>query len=899
MKEASKSVVRRLTDVRFATRFFVGAGIDIGAGSDPVSLYAEQFPLMTALRVWDMPDGDAQKLATVANESLDFVHSSHCLEHMVDPTAALARWFEVVKPGGHLVILIPDEDLYEQGIWPSNKNNDHKWTFAIYKKRSWSPKSINVIEMVAKLSEAAELVKLEKLDASYRYNLPPLDQTLTPVGECAIEIVIRKRLPAEIGAGGRLPRKGTLSRAEIHALTGLNLGPAPAPAPAPKAAAKKTEIDPRLAKAVALHQARDFAAAEKIYRAILADDAANFDALHLLGVAHRQRGDSGAAVDFIGKALALEPNSGSAYGNYANALRDLGRLEEALQACAKAAALQPQNAEPLFQRGNLLRDLQRPQEALVAYDAALALDPRYAEALNGRASTLYALGRLGDAFACYDAALQLRPTYAEALSNQAVVLRALGRNAEALAAYDKALALRPDFHEAAINRGVALSALGRFEEALASCEAVLATAPAHALALNGAGSALFALERLEEARARYQAALAARPDFADAHNNLGTIERALGNRDAAFACFTRAIELRPAYAEAYYNRGILALDGLDTDAAMRDFDVGIAREPAHMAANRAKAMLQLLLGDFAKGWQQYETRWADPAIAASIRSYGVPRWAGSADIKGKRLLLYAEQGFGDTIQFARYATLAAARGAHVILEVQPALKRLCEGLPGVAQLVARGEKLPAIDLECPLLSAPLAFATDLATIPRAPAPFRVDAAAAAAFERRLGKRGKTRVGFVASGSTTHKNDRNRSIPMREFSTFAAPGRQLVCLQKDLRDADREALSALTDVPFLGQDLADFAATAALVSTLDAVVTVDTSVAHLAASLGKPTFVLLPFNPDWRWLLGRSDTPWYPSMRLFRQKAIDAWEPALAEAAATLNELNAQQQAVAI
>jgi tetratricopeptide (TPR) repeat protein len=897
MKEASKSVVRRLTDVRFATRFFVGAGIDIGAGSDPVSLYAEQFPLMTALRVWDMPDGDAQKLATIADESLDFVHSSHCLEHMVDPMAALARWFEVVKPGGHLVILIPDEDLYEQGIWPSNKNNDHKWTFAIYKKRSWSPKSLNVIEMIAKLPDAAELLKLEKLDASYRYNLPPLDQTLTPVGECAIEMVIRKRLPAEIGAGGRLPRKGTLSRAEIHALTGLNLGPAPAPAPKP--AAKRTDSDPRLAKAVALHQARDFAAAEKLYRAILADDPANFDALHLLGVAHRQRGDSAAAADFIGKALALAPENGSAYGNYANALRDLGRLEEALAACAKAAALQPQSAEPLFQRGNLLRDMQRPQKALAAYDAALVRDPRYVEALNGRASALHALGRMADALACYDAALQLRPAYVEALSNQAVVLRALGRNQEALAAYDKALALRPDFHEAAINRSVALSALGRFEEALAGCERVLAAQPTHALALNGAGSALFSLDRLDEARRRYQAALGARPDFADAHNNLGTIERALGDRAAAAACFTRAIELRPAYAEAYYNRGILALDLLDTDAAMRDFDAALAREPTHMAANRAKAMLQLLLGDFANGWKQYETRWADPAIAASIRSYGVPRWTGREDVKGKRLLLYAEQGFGDTIQFARYATLAAARGAQVILEVQPALKRLYEGLPGVAQLLARGEKLPAIDFECPLLSAPLAFATDLAAIPRAPAPVRVDAAAEAAFERRLGKRGKTRVGFVASGSTTHKNDKNRSIPMRDFSVFAAPGRQLVCLQKELRASDREALAAITDVPFLGEALADFADTAALVSTLDAIVTVDTSVAHLAASMGKPTFVLLPYNPDWRWLLGRSDSPWYPNMRLFRQPKVDAWGPALAEAAASLDELNAQQQAVAI
>jgi SAM-dependent methyltransferase len=183
MKEASKAVVRRLADVRYATRFFVGVGIDIGAGSDPVSLYAEQFPLMTGLRVWDMPDGDAQKLASIQDASLDFVHSSHCLEHMVDPMAALARWFGVLKPGGHMVLLFPDEDMYEQGVWPSNKNNDHKWTFAIYKKKSWSPKSRNVIEMVARLSEAAELIKLEKLDATYRYNLPPLDQTLTPVGE--------------------------------------------------------------------------------------------------------------------------------------------------------------------------------------------------------------------------------------------------------------------------------------------------------------------------------------------------------------------------------------------------------------------------------------------------------------------------------------------------------------------------------------------------------------------------------------------------------------------------------------------------------------------------------------------------------------------------------------------
>jgi hypothetical protein len=228
----------------------------------------------------------------------------------------------------------------------------------------------------------------------------------------------------------------------------------------------------------------------------------------------------------------------------------------------------------------------------------------------------------------------------------------------------------------------------------------------------------------------------------------------------------------------------------------------------------------------------------------------------------------------------------------VILEVQPALKRVCADMPGVTQLLGRGEKLPPIDFECPLLSAPLAFATDLAAIPAEPASLHVDVAAAAAWRKRVGTTGKLRVGFVASGSTTHKNDKNRSIPMREFASFARTGRQLVCLQKDLRASDRDWLAAQTGMPFFGNELADFADTAALVSILDLVVTVDTSVAHLAASLGKPTFVLLPYNPDWRWLLARNDSPWYPSMQLFRQTAIDEWGPALAGLGKALDKFNA-------
>lgn len=232
MREASKSMMRRLHDSRFATRYFVGSGMDIGAGTDPISLYRELFPAMRELRAWDMPDGDAQLLAGVADESLDFVHSSHCLEHMRDPVQALQNWFRVLKPGGHMVCVIPDEDLYEQGLFPSSFNADHKWTFSLWKAASWSKKSVNLFELLPQLGAAAQVLKLELLDASFRYALPRFDQTCTPVGECAIEMVVRKHTAGELAAGGRLPDAGkALTAAGFTLLTGLQVAAAPAAEP--------------------------------------------------------------------------------------------------------------------------------------------------------------------------------------------------------------------------------------------------------------------------------------------------------------------------------------------------------------------------------------------------------------------------------------------------------------------------------------------------------------------------------------------------------------------------------------------------------------------------------------------------------------------------------------------
>jgi SAM-dependent methyltransferase len=207
MHEASKALMRRLHDNRFSTRYFVGDGIDIGCGPDSIAQYIEQFPLMRSVKNWDLPDGDAQYLATVADNSLDFVHSSHCLEHMVNPKESLKHWLRVLKPGGHAVIMIPDEDLYEQGMFPSTNNSDHKWTFTLHKQKSWSSKSINVFDLLANFTDSVQIIKVDLLDATFRYNLKRFDQTLTPVGECAIEFVLRKLRQVEIDMMGRYKKE--------------------------------------------------------------------------------------------------------------------------------------------------------------------------------------------------------------------------------------------------------------------------------------------------------------------------------------------------------------------------------------------------------------------------------------------------------------------------------------------------------------------------------------------------------------------------------------------------------------------------------------------------------------------------------------------------------------------
>jgi hypothetical protein len=286
--------------------------------------------------------------------------------------------------------------------------------------------------------------------------------------------------------------------------------------------------------------------------------------------------------------------------------------------------------------------------------------------------------------------------------------------------------------------------------------------------------------------------------------------------------------------------------------------------------------LRLLTGSFARGWQEYEWRWKYETLASAKRKFQQPVWRGEA-IDGKTILLHSEQGLGDAIQFCRYAPLVAARGARVILEVDKRLGDLMASLAGVSQVVTAGETLPDFDLHCPLLSLPLAFDTDLETIPAETAYLRAPPNKQAEWGARLGAKHSCRVGLAWSGNAAHKRDELRSIELNALLPLLNTGATIVSIQKDLRPADATVLGGHRDIVQIAERLADFSDTAALVSNLDLVITVDTSIAHLAGALGRPVWVLLPYLPDWRWLLDRDTSPWYPTARLFRQDQTRSWD----------------------
>ena len=561
-------------------------------------------------------------------------------------------------------------------------------------------------------------------------------------------------------------------------------------------------------------------------------------------VALHQQGRLGDAEQLYRAVLRADAGHTGSLHNLASISTQRGQPAAAEALLRQALARQPSSTLVLIGLGNVMQAMGRFEEAKACFERALAIDPNLPEAEHNCGNALLSLGRHGEAINRYQRAMALRPGYAEAHYHTGYALQAQERHQEAITWYEKAVALRRDYAEAYNNLGNALKAVGREAEAVARYEQAIGARRDYAEAHINLAGALLALNRAEAAIERCQVLIGIRPDFAEVHKTLGQALQAMNRHQEAIAAYRHLTELDPGNFEAHWRSG----------------------------------QARLALGDFSEGWRAWEYRLLMPT--SKRREFPQPQWLGDTGIAGKRMFLYAEpgEGFGDTIQFARYAPLVAQLGATVSLEVQAPLAPLLGRMAGVSRTSTAGEPPPEFDLHAPLMSLPFAFKTTMATIPAtvpylAPPPEKLDR-----WGSRLASGRLPRIGIAWSGRPRQGEFRNRPVPLALMaSILETPGVRFVALQKELREGDDALLRSHPEVPNLGRELEDFTDTAAIIAQLDLVISVDTSVAHLAGALGKPVWILLQYAADWRWLLDRHDNPWYPSARLFRQPRPGDWE----------------------
>lgn len=689
-----------------------------------------------------------------------------------------------------------------------------------------------------------------------------------------------------------------------------------------------TGLQAQLDRALQLHQSGQVAQAIALYETVLRQQQDNAQLLYLLGTASLQAGRREAGMAFLQRCLALDPGHAFAHNNLATVLNDLQqpaaalascdralqlkpgyadahnnrgnaftglqRLPEALDCYDRALAIRPDYVHALVNRGNALKSLGRVEEALASYDRALVFQPGLTEAHVSRGNALLALGRKEEALACHEQALRLQPDHLEALNCRGVALHALGRYTDALASYERALALAPDHPDVHCNRGMALESLERLEEALASHDRALAGydrssagVSGQASAYNNRGIVLGKLRRNEEALASFDRALAIAPDDVDAHNNRGGVLVNLGRMDEALASYDRALALRPGFVQAYNNRGI-ALKMLGRlEEALACYEQAGTIDPGYVDTWWQKSLLLLLMGRYSEGWALYEWRLRKPDLQNNFYDFPEPAWRGGRDIAGKTLFVHGEQGYGDVIQFCRYVPLLADFGARIIFEVRPALVDLVATLDCRMTVTAKGSPPPGFDAYCPLMSLPHVLHTTLETIPARVPYLRADRRKVQAWQHKLGPRTRPRIGLAWSGAAYFRNDHNRTIRLDALAGLVALPAEWHALQKEYRPHDTALLGQHPQIRQHQDELGDFSDTAALIECMDLVISVDTSIAHLAGALGKPVWILLPQSPDYRWLLGRDDSPWYPTARLFRQPAFGDWAGVVAAVAAAL------------
>jgi tetratricopeptide (TPR) repeat protein len=564
-----------------------------------------------------------------------------------------------------------------------------------------------------------------------------------------------------------------------------------------------------------------------------------------------------------------------------------GRWTDAETIYRQILQREPHHSEALHLLGLIAAQTGRAPLAVEMISQAIVADDRVPGYHSNLGVVLQNIGRLDEAIRAYHRAISLDPGVAEAYNNLGNSLRLKGDIDQAIKAFHRAVELKPDFAQAHGNLGTLLMEKGDPDGAISSLRRALELNPSLALFHTNLGAALADKEMFDEAVRSHRRALEIDPQYAQAYNNLGNVLMRQGQSHEGIAAIRRAIEINPKYPVAHYNLGNALREVGRLEEAAISYDQAKQLNPEYADAHFNSALTLLALGDFQRGWPEHAWRIrAQPRFLFPITKIKKPLWDGG-ELNGQVIFIHAEQGFGDTIQFVRYVPMVAKRGGRVILGVQPEMTSLLETFSGVEKMLTTRDPLPDFDLHCPLLSLPAAFSTDFDSIPATipyltPGRERVES-----WKSRItSERKNLRVGLVWAGSPKHVLDRDRSIPLRLFAALREVSEiEFFSLQKG--EAAEQVSSSGFKLIDHTADLHDFADTAALMANLDLVIAVDTAVAHLAGAMGIPVWVLLPFVPDWRWLMKREDSPWYPTMRLFRQSAAGDWDSVIRNVARAL------------
>jgi len=645
------------------------------------------------------------------------------------------------------------------------------------------------------------------------------------------------------------------------------------------------------ATALQFFQSGNRADAEATCRQIVERAPGYGPALHLLGVLAHQAGRTDAAIDLIRQALLACPDNPEFYFNLGVAQQVLGRCEDAVASYEHVLRLRPEHAEAHNNLGNAFLLQGRLDRVLDCVDQALRQRPHYGEALVNRGEIFRRQGKRAEAEAALREALRLQPDDPEAHNCLALVFADLGRPEEAQASFEKALRLQPDHAAAANNLGKVLETQGRLAEAEVRYREAVRLRPGQVMYLNNLANVLTGQGRAEEAVPLYRQAVRLEPGEAAYHSNLGNALTLAGRPDEAEACCRHAVRLQPDFADGYHNLAITLGAQGKLPQALAINEQALRLRPDHVGAHNCQAMWWLQTGNFEQGWEEYEWRWKK--AQAVPRPFPQPLWDGSP-LVGRTILLHAEQGLGDTLQFIRYAARVKQCGGTVIVECQTVLVPLLSRCPFIDRVVAQGDRLPDFDVHSPLLGLPRILGTTLATIPAEVPYLFPDTALIERWDSKLRHIPGFKIGIAWQGNPRFPGDCMRSIPLAQFAALArVNGVRLFSLQKGTGSEQLRAAAKYLPVfdlaSLLDETTGGFMDTAAVMKKLDLVITSDTAMAHLAGALAAPVWVALGVGADWRYLLDREDSPWYPTMRVFRQNHLWAWDGVFDRMAAELGQ----------